>query len=58
MNCPVNLKKSDKIEIAHGGGGKMSENLIKEIFIKNFSNNILDIQHDGAVLDLYSRRIA
>lgn len=58
MNCPVTTKKSSKIEIAHGGGGRMSDKLIKDVFIRNFSNEYLDCQHDGAVFSLGNSRMA
>jgi hydrogenase expression/formation protein HypE len=47
-----------KITSAHGGGGKMMNELIKTIFEKNFSNEILNRMEDSAVLQLPVNRIA
>jgi len=48
---------SDIITLNHGSGGKSSQDLIKEIFIKSFGdpNAILS---DSAILDIDSRKIA
>lgn len=47
-----------KITSAHGSGGKMTGDLIREIFEKHFSNEILSEMQDAAVLTVPSRRIA
>ncbi len=39
-----------KIEMAHGSGGVASAELMKNIFGKHFSNEILDKMEDGAVI--------
>ncbi|MCD6200834.1 MAG: hydrogenase expression/formation protein HypE [Bacteroidales bacterium] len=43
--------KKDKILLAHGSGGKMSHNLIREIFMKYFSNATLEAETDSAILE-------
>lgn len=58
MNCRISENKINKVEIAHGGGGRMSNNLIKNTFIKRFSNKNLDKMSDGAVLNMYSGKVA
>ena len=40
------------IELAHGSGGRDSADLIKDVFGKHFSNEVLDSLEDGAVLDM------
>ncbi|MCX7615692.1 MAG: hydrogenase expression/formation protein HypE, partial [Clostridiales bacterium] len=47
-----------KITSAHGSGGKMTSDLIHEIFEKHFSNHILNEMEDAAVLSLTTNRIA
>jgi hydrogenase expression/formation protein HypE len=42
--------KHDKIIIGHGSGGRLTNNLIKDIFVKYFDNEILDMQGDSSVL--------
>jgi hydrogenase expression/formation protein HypE len=37
--------------LAHGGGGRLTHQLIEKIFLPAFSNAALDQRHDGAVLD-------
>lgn len=44
--------KKNNILLGHGSGGKLSHELIKNIFIKHFSNQFLDIQSDASVLHL------
>ena len=41
-----------KINMSHGSGGKASAELMKSIFGKYFSNQILDQMEDAAVLDV------
>ena len=47
-----------KITMAHGSGGKSSAQLMKDIFGKHFSNEVLAKMEDAAVLDLPAGRIA
>ncbi len=48
----------DIIILSHGSGGKMTSNLIKDLFIRYFDNEILSAQTDSAVLNLNSEDIA
>ena len=41
-----------KITLAYGGGGEETNKLIKELFYKNFSNEILEKAEDSAVINL------
>ncbi|MBQ1401361.1 MAG: hydrogenase expression/formation protein HypE [Firmicutes bacterium] len=41
-----------KITMAHGSGGKSSQELMKDIFGKHFSNVVLDRMEDAAVLEV------
>lgn len=56
--CPFPVSKYPIITLAHGGGGKMTADLIDSIFRPAFSNNSLEEQHDGAVVRLPSGRLA
>lgn len=40
-----------KITLAHGSGGKSTSELISSVFAKHFSNPILDMMEDSAVVD-------
>lgn len=44
--------KQDRILMAHGSGGLMSQQLIEEVFKKSWNNPYLDPMLDGALLDL------
>jgi len=46
------MMKTDKILLGHGSGGSLSNELITSIFVKHFSNPILDKQGDSALLDI------
>ena len=50
--------KSDKILLGHGSGGKLSHDLIDELFAKHFSNPVLDQQTDSAVLDINTSKLS
>ncbi len=45
------------ITLAHGSGGKQTSQLIEKIFLPAFSNDKLDMLHDGAVLDIPANQI-
>ncbi len=44
-----------KITLSHGSGGKATSELIDKIFAKNFSNPILNMMEDSAVVDGYGK---
>lgn len=48
----------EKIILAHGSGGKLSHDLIKEIFLPAFGNQYLDRLDDQAIFQLGNYRIA
>ena len=58
LNCPVPRVADDRIVLAHGGGGRLTHQLIEKIFIPAFSNSMLDQRHDGAVLSVNGSRLA
>ena len=43
---------NDKITLAHGAGGQMSRELIENIIKPAFSNSMLNVLHDGAILSM------
>lgn len=57
-NCPVPLADHDHIVIAHGGGGKLTAQLIERVFMPAFRNPLLEQRHDGAVFPLAGKRLA
>lgn len=51
-NCPLPLNDHPRIKLAHGGGGRLMQQLIEDVFVAAFDNPILRAGHDGAVLEL------
>lgn len=47
-----------RIELAHGSGGKLSHDLIKNVMWPAFANDILGEMHDGAQLQINGSRLA
>src|SRR5277367_4940754 len=56
--CPLPLSDHQDIVLAHGSGGKLSQQLIQEILLPQFGNEWLDAQHDGAVFSVNGTRLA
>jgi hydrogenase expression/formation protein HypE len=56
--CPIPKIEYDKILMAHGGGGTLTHQLIKKIFISQFGNEVLNVLHDSAILKVESKRLA
>jgi hydrogenase expression/formation protein HypE len=54
----VPRREADRIQLAHGGGGTLMHRLVSEVFVRAFSNPALDLQHDGALLDVPAARLA
>ncbi len=48
---------NDKITLAHGAGGKLSQKLMRDVILPAFDNEILRELHDGAVLDRLEGRL-
>ncbi|MCE5235576.1 MAG: hydrogenase expression/formation protein HypE [Clostridiaceae bacterium] len=47
-----------KITTAHGGGGKLMEELIGSVFLRHFSNDTLNALEDAALLDAPAKKLA
>lgn len=56
--CPMPLRDQPNIVMGHGGGGKLSAELIEHLFLPAFSNEHLDGLGDAAVMNLPAGRIA
>jgi hydrogenase expression/formation protein HypE len=48
----------DKIMLGHGSGGRLSANLMRDLFLPLFSNPVLDRLDDQAMLDIGNSRLA
>ena len=58
LSCPVPRVADDRIVLAHGGGGRLTHQLIERIFLPAFSNAALEERHDGAVVPVNGSRLA
>jgi len=56
--CPLPISDYQEIVLAHGSGGKLSQQLVQEILLPQFRNDLLDVQHDGAVFSVNGARLA
>jgi hydrogenase expression/formation protein HypE len=56
--CPLPISDYPTILLAHGGGGKLTHQLIERVFLPAFRNPALEALHDGAVLDLGDQKVA
>lgn len=50
FSCPAPRFRSSEIQLAHGGGGRMTQQLIDRIFTPAFANPVLATMHDGAIV--------
>ncbi|HEX7683950.1 MAG TPA: hydrogenase expression/formation protein HypE, partial [Trinickia sp.] len=57
-NCPLPAMSADTIELAHGGGGLLTQRLIDGLFRPAFAESPDDLIHDGAVFDIGGARLA
>ncbi|MGZ8237869.1 MAG: hydrogenase expression/formation protein HypE [Methylobacter sp.] len=57
LNCPLPLQY-EQIVMAHGGGGRLMQQLLDSIIQPVFSNAILNQKHDSAVLNINGSKLA
>ena len=57
-SCPLPRPATDRILLAHGGGGRLTNQLIETMFLSAFSNPALELRHDGAVISTSADRLA
>ena len=58
LSCPIPITDYPRVLLAHGGGGKLSQDLIRKMFLPEFSNALLEPLHDGAVFPVDAGRLA
>jgi hydrogenase expression/formation protein HypE len=51
LSCPFPIEDYPQVIMAHGGGGKMTHDLIQKMFLSAFGNSIANQQLDGAVFE-------
>lgn len=57
-SCPLPLRDHPNIVLGHGGGGKLSAELIEHLFLPAFRNELLENLGDSTVLSLNGTRLA
>ncbi|MBN9662749.1 MAG: hydrogenase expression/formation protein HypE [Acidobacteria bacterium] len=57
-SCPLPLRNYPRIVLGHGGGGKLSEELIENLFLPAFRNPALESLGDASVVGLPPGRVA
>jgi hydrogenase expression/formation protein HypE len=58
LTCPLPLQDYPNVILGHGGGGKLSSELIEHIFLPAFENEYLSRLGDSAVFDVKQGRLA
>src|SRR5215218_10498542 len=58
VSCPVPLMSYDHVLLGHGSGGKLSAQLIQQLFLPEFRDETLARLEDQATLELNGGRIA
>jgi hydrogenase expression/formation protein HypE len=58
FECSLPITEYDTITLGHGGGGKLNQQLVEQLFVPAFSNDILAELHDGAMFPCYGGHVA
>src|SRR3954463_6044720 len=58
FTCPLPLTQHKTVVMGHGSGGRLTAQLIRDLFLPAFSNAVLTKLDDQAVLDVSPARIA
>ena len=56
--CPIPIEQYPNVLLAHGGGGKLTHQLIQKMVLPQFRNEFLEPLHDGAVFSINGSRLA
>lgn len=57
-SCPLPITQHPQIVLGHGSGGKLSAQLIEQVFLPAFGNPLLNKLDDQAVLQINGSRLA
>jgi hydrogenase expression/formation protein HypE len=57
-SCPLPITDYKEIVLAHGSGGKLSQELLQKVVLPQFRNELLASLHDGAIFSLGGARLA
>ncbi len=56
--CPLPIRKHDTVQLSHGSGGKMTDDLIAKLFGWAFDNPWLNKREDQAVVEIGGQKLA
>jgi hydrogenase expression/formation protein HypE len=56
--CPFPIQDYPHVLLAHGGGGRLTHQLISRMFLPAFRNERLEMQHDASVFEAGQARLA
>lgn len=52
LSCPMPSMDHDRITLGHGGGGTLTNKLLAQGVFSILSNELLDVHHDGAIINM------
>src|SRR5437763_17006455 len=58
ISCPTPLPAKDTILLGHGSGGKLSGDLLRQVFLLAFGNPALAKLNDQAIVNIQGTRVA
>lgn len=58
LACPLPITEYKSVLLAHGGGGRLSQQMIQKMFLTQFRDPLLAPLHDGAILTINGVRLA
>jgi len=58
FTCPAPLAAKDTILLGHGSGGKLSAELVRDVFLPAFQNPVLAHLDDQAIVNVNGQRLA
>ena len=56
--CPIPAQDALRVLLGHGGGGRLTRDLVEQMMIPAFANSHLEQRHDSAVIQTASPRLA
>ena len=56
--CPLPISDHKEIVLAHGSGGKLTQQLIQKMVLPQFRNELLEPLHDGAIFSVNGAKLA
>ena len=58
LTCPLPHPARDQVLLGHGSGGRLSEELLREVFLPAFANPVLARLDDQAIVNVNGSRLA